>query len=191
MFMCFFLAMVLIALCVALPYSQVKETSTKETAFDAVTRATPKAELYFKLGIGLLSDVSTYDALTFDPRVKEYGEISYKLARQSRIRVRIVLRRQANMVIRTLVDMEERPAGRHVEKWDSKDQSGNLVDNTKCFFVIQADPPPHDQHPRERCKELRVDLLLSEPRGDRRNKLPVRLELGAPPSPWMLREVSG
>ncbi|UCG59479.1 MAG: hypothetical protein JSU70_08190, partial [Phycisphaerales bacterium] len=104
---------------------------------NAVTEATPIA----LLSPVRVTEISTFGALSFDPKEKEFGEISYKLSRPAWIRIRIVLRNDEQLVLRTLVDWSKREAGKHVETWDGRDAAGHPINKTRfpCFITIDAD----------------------------------------------------
>lgn len=53
------------------------------------------------------------------------GEISYTLPEGANIRIRMGLN-QKGPLLRTLLDWEPREAGKHVEKWDFKDETGSV-----------------------------------------------------------------
>ncbi len=109
-----------------------------------------------------ISEISTFDALRFNPGEKPFGQISYKLSKRAWVRIRIALRADRRLVLRTLVDWSPREAGENIEKWDGRDSAGYLIDKTivPCFVVIDADSEAHRQHPRSLCKDLRVNLSL-------------------------------
>ncbi len=130
------------------------------TCLDAITMPTPgTCNLPVKI-----TEISTFDALTFDPEAKNSGTISYKLSKRAWVRVRILLRSDEQLVLRTLVDWSERKAGKHVETWDGRDAAGHLVDKARfpCFVAIDADSEIHRKHPRAMCKDLRLSLKLKD-----------------------------
>ncbi|MHC4633270.1 MAG: hypothetical protein ACYS9C_18655, partial [Planctomycetota bacterium] len=146
------------------------------TSLDAITMPTPGAR---KLPVKI-TEISTFDALTFDPKAKNSGKISYKLSKRAWVRARILLRSDEQLVLRTLVDWSERKAGKHVETWDGRDAAGHLVDKAKfpCFVAIDADSKIHRKHPRAICKDLRLGLKLKDsPPGPVSGKLGVKVAL--------------
>lgn len=106
----------------------------------------------------------TYEALHFDPSKQKYGRLSYRLSRDAWIRVQVVLRKDPNLLIRTLVDWEKQEAGIQTLFWEGRDSSGHLVDKSKypCMITIEADKEVHRTHDWSRCKELIVKLKLSK-----------------------------
>lgn len=129
-------------------------------SLDAITMPTPGA----RSAPVRITEISTFDALTFDPKQKNSGTISYKLSKQAWVRIRVLLRSDEQLVLRTLVDWSERKAGKHVETWDGRDAAGHLVDKARfpCFIVIDADSEIHRKHPRAICKDLRLRLKLKD-----------------------------
>lgn len=129
-----------------------------KSSVSAVTGATPIA-LRSPVQI---TEISTFDALHFDPKEKGFGEISYKLSRPAWIRIRIVLRSDEQLVLRTLADWSERQAGKHTETWDGRDVSGHVVDKARfpCFIMIEADSKKHQKHNHTLCKDLLLKLKL-------------------------------
>ena len=129
-------------------------------ALDAVTMPTPGT---LKAPVKI-TEISTFDALTFDPKAKNSGTISYKLSKRAWVRIRILLRSDEQLVLRTLVDWSERKAGMNVETWDGRDAAGHLVDKARfpCFVAIDADSQIHRKHPRAMCKDLRLSLKLKD-----------------------------
>jgi len=127
---------------------------------DAITMPTPGA---LKAPVKI-TEVSTFDALTFDPKVKNSGTITYTLSKQAWVRIRVLLRGDEQLVLRTLVDWSERKAGKNVETWDGRDAAGHLVDKEKfpCFIAIDADSQMHQKHSRQMCKDLRLRLKLKD-----------------------------
>jgi hypothetical protein len=130
------------------------------TSLDAITMPTPGA---LKAPVKI-TEISTFDALTFDPKAKKSGTISYKLSKRAWVRIRILLRSDEQLVLRTLVDWSERKAGKNVETWDGRDAAGHLVDKARfpCFIAIDADSQIHRKHPRAMCKDLRLSLKLKD-----------------------------
>jgi hypothetical protein len=130
------------------------------TSLDAITMPTPGA---LKAPVKI-TEISTFDALTFDPKAKNSGTISYNLSRRAWVRIRIILRSDEQLVLRTLVDWSERQAGKHVETWDGRDAAGHLIDKERfpCFVAIDADSQMHQKHPRAICKDLRLSLKLKD-----------------------------
>jgi hypothetical protein len=130
------------------------------TSLDAITMPTPGA---CKAPVKI-TEISTFDALTFDPKAKNSGKISYKLSKRAWVRLRVLLRSDEQVVLRTLVDWSERKAGKNVETWDGRDAAGHLVDKARfpCFVAIDADSQIHRKHPRAMCKDLRLGLKLKD-----------------------------
>lgn len=130
------------------------------TSLDAITMPTPGTR---KAPVKI-TEISAFDALTFDPKAKNSGTISYKLSKRAWVRIRILLRSDEQVVLRTLVDWSERKAGKHVETWDGRDAAGHLVDKARfpCFIAVEADSQIHQKHPRVICKDLRLSLKLKD-----------------------------
>ncbi len=130
------------------------------TSLDAITMPTPGT---LKAPVKI-TEISAFDALTFDPKAKNSGTISYKLSKRAWVRIRILLRSDEQVVLRTLVDWSERKAGKHIETWDGRDAAGHLVDKARfpCFIAIDADSQIHRKHLRAMCKDLRLNLKLKD-----------------------------
>jgi hypothetical protein len=127
-----------------------------------------------------ITEISTFDALTFDPSAKKSGTISYKLSKPAWVRIRILLRRDEQLVLRTLTDWSEREAGKQTETWDGRDAAGHLVDKAKfpCFIAIEADSEIHRKHERAMCRDLRLGLKLKDsPPGPVSGKVGVQVAL--------------
>lgn len=131
-----------------------------KSSVNAITGATPIA-LRSPVRV---TEIYTFDALTFDPKDKSSGVISYKLSKPAWIRIRIVLRGNEQVVLRTLVDWSKRQTGKHVERWDGKDESGHLIDKRTfpCFVKIEADSKVHQEHPRAICRDFRLNAKLKD-----------------------------
>ncbi|MFQ6096868.1 MAG: FlgD immunoglobulin-like domain containing protein [Armatimonadota bacterium] len=85
-------------------------------------------------------DVSNFSATgSFNPDQQETCTISYTLSDAGLVRIRIGA---DDMLLRTLIDWEQRSSGSHEESWDGRDQSGNLVDGGAYTIAIWAIPVP-------------------------------------------------
>ena len=109
-----------------------------------------------------ITEKSTYDALHFDPAKRRFGVISYKLSKPGWIRIRIVSRKNPDLLIRTLVDRRYKPAGKHTEKWDGMDESGNPVNPRKCLIIIEDIGYKHRKHDLRKCKDMDVKIITPE-----------------------------
>lgn len=76
----------------------------------------------------------------FRPGVGEIGAIRYHLSQPGIVRVYIRPKARRFLVVRNLVDWESREAGEHTVLWDGKDSRGNLLDPSRYFATIQAQP---------------------------------------------------
>ena len=132
----------------------------KMPSLDAITMATPRT-LSSPVRI---TEISTFDALTFNPDKKNSGTISYKLSKRAWVRIRILLRSDEQVVLRTLLDWSQRGLGKNSETWDGRDAAGHLINKARfpCFIVIDADSEIHRKHARALCKDLRLRLKLKD-----------------------------
>lgn len=130
---------------------------------DAVTRATPK-----RLAAPLeITNISTYDALHFDPTQQDFGILSYELSKPAWVRIRLIGRREKQLVLRTIVDWSQRPLGKNSEQWDGRDASGYWVNQERCpsLFLIDGDSAEHAVHDRDKCGDMR--LQITQPQRDK------------------------
>ena len=74
--------------------------------------------------------------------------------------MKVVLRSDPDLLIRTLLDWTYQDAGIQVLSWDGRDSSGYLVDKGRypCMILIEADKEIHRTHEHSRCKELKIQL---------------------------------
>ncbi len=153
--------MLLLPFCAALVSTCAPVESESEQLSQLLNIDTPDKG-YLNLPVRI-TDRSTAAALTFDPLQDEPATISYRLTRDGLIRVRVVWRRDPNLVLRTLLDWTHQDFGLHRVTWDGRDASGNLIDNRGAFVSFEGDDPRHLAHPVSECHELDVQLL--EPSG--------------------------
>ena len=123
---------------------------------DAVTHATPK-QLAAPLEI---TNISTYDALHFELAQQDFGILSYELSRPAWVRIRLVARRDKELVLRTLVNWSQRPLGKNIEQWDGRNASGYWVDQKQCpsLFLIDGDSAEHAAHDRNKCGDILLQI---------------------------------
>ena len=84
------------------------------------------------------------------PEKGESGTIRYTLSAPARVRIRIVDSDTPGIILRTLLDWEERPEGEQVEPWDGKDQHGQPVNPRRVSVLVVAEPRPQDLDQTER-----------------------------------------
>jgi len=108
---------------------------------------------------------STYEALTFDPRIGKPATISYGLTKAGVIRLRIVRRDNPGLLLLTLQDWTEQEFGRHEAKWDGRDASGNIIDNKKVLIIFdakdQAFEGKHQEHDARRCYDPKLIIEIT------------------------------
>ena len=68
------------------------------------------------------------------------GYIVYELSEAAKVRIRINIKGNAQAVVRTLIDWEERPAGLNEEVWDGKDSAGNPIDLENFMITVKLKP---------------------------------------------------
>ena len=112
---------------------------------------------YLRMPVRIL-ERSTHEALTFDATKQKSATISYKLTKPARMRLRVVRKDQRDLVLRTLLDWEPQKLGKNEVRWDGRDASGNIIDNTKCLIVFEGDDTPHIKHERDKCHELALKI---------------------------------
>jgi hypothetical protein len=120
---------------------------------DALTTATP-GRLLESLEI---TDISTNDALGFDPARGAFAPFSYKLSKPAWVRIRLVSRSDERLVLRTLEDWSARKIGKNVERWDGFDASGNRF-GPPCRIKIEGVSAFHEAHGWERCGDPRLAI---------------------------------
>jgi hypothetical protein len=105
---------------------------------------------------------STYEVTEFDPNQGKPATISYRLNKAGCIRIRIVHRKQMNLVIKTLQDWTKQPFGNYELKWNGRDSSGNIVDNRPLFVLFQAQDQianrHHQNHDARACRDSLVTV---------------------------------
>jgi flagellar hook assembly protein FlgD len=76
---------------------------------------------------------------------KETGDISYLLPKASRVRIRMGIQ-DGGPLLRTLIDWEPKLSGEQKEKWDGKDESGNmlLLQSPDLLLKFYAYALPHN-----------------------------------------------
>ncbi len=139
---------------------------------DAATRATPH-----RLAAPLeITDISTYEALHFDRTRQDYGILSYELSKTAWIRIRIVSRRDSNLVLATLADWTKRDLGTNIEKWNGRDASGYWInqDQCPCIFTIDGDSPEHAAHDKDKCCDMPLQIAAPRPDTSIRGKVGIR-----------------
>lgn len=124
---------------------------------DTITSAT-KAQMH----PCQITERFTYEALHFDPLKQKYGRLSYRLSRDAWVRVQVILRKDPNLLIRTIIDWTNQKSGTHTLFWDGRDSSGYLIDKSKhpCMIKIEADKEIHRTHNWSRCNPLKIKLKL-------------------------------
>jgi len=112
-------------------------------------------------------------------------EIRYTLDAPARVRLRLVDRDSPGVILRTLLEWEERAAGLQVERWDGLDAHGEVANPRAISLALVAEPalaagpgqaqmwdrqallalrlPEHKHwtHDPERCRDL--DVTLTSP----------------------------
>ncbi|MFC2122739.1 FlgD immunoglobulin-like domain containing protein [Bacteroidota bacterium] len=86
-----------------------------------------------------ITDTEAVTAFNFNPFIGEKGTISYTLAEEAKVRVRLVDRDDPELVHRVLISYEQQEPGVHNVEWDGKDASGNYLDPTKVRVHIQGE----------------------------------------------------
>jgi hypothetical protein len=104
---------------------------------------------------------STYEVTAFDPTLGKPATISYSLNKAGCIRIRIVHRKQTNLVVRTIQDWTQQPFGKYELKWDGRDSSGNIVDNKPLFVLFQAQDQIVNRHHQKHDPRICRDSLVS------------------------------
>ena len=140
---------------------------------DAVTRATPK-----RLAAPLqITDISTYEALHFDPTRRKSGTFGYQLSKPAWVRIRLVARQDRQLVLRTLMDWSPRDLGKNTGVWDGRDASGLWVDRRQypCRFVIEGNDAEHEAHDREKCGDMALRITRPRAGAAVRGRVAVRL----------------
>lgn len=91
---------------------------------------------------------TSYDAKT--------GEVAYALAEPALVRIRIGIP-EGGPLLRHLLDWEYRDAGRHVEVWDKKDDTGQIdfSQMNNAFIVVACIAPGEKQDSREENSVIR------------------------------------
>ncbi len=138
----------------------LEEKSTSRTnKADTITSATRAQMLPCQI-----TERFTYDALHFAPSKQKFGRLSYRISRDAWVRVQVVLRKDPDLLIRTLIDWKKQEAGTHILFWDGRDSSGHLVDKSKypCMIVMEADKEIHRTHDWSRCIEMKIKLRLTK-----------------------------
>ena len=85
-------------------------------------------------------DVTNFTATGWFHPPGETCTISYTLSDDALVRIRIGF--GGMILLRTLVDWENRSAGSHQETWDGRDESGNLVNEGGYLIAIWANAMP-------------------------------------------------
>ena len=105
---------------------------------------------------------STYEAITFDPSKGKPAKISYKINKFGCIRIRIVLKQNPNLLIRTLQDWTDQNFGKYELEWDGCDASRNIVNNKRMFVLFEANDQGkglhHQDHDENICRDLLLDI---------------------------------
>ncbi|MBI5575763.1 MAG: hypothetical protein HY896_05310 [Deltaproteobacteria bacterium] len=113
---------------------------------------------------------STYEATTFDPALGKPAAISYRLNKAGCIRIRIVHRNRADMLIRTLQDWTRQEFGKYSILWDGRDSSGNIVDNRQILVLFESKDKDnglrHRDHEESGCRDPMLSVR-TDPAPDR------------------------
>ncbi len=104
----------------------------------------------------ILTDLDVMEAYTFDPSKGEVASIRYRMTAQGKVRIRICGKGQPHLIHRTLVHWGQRKPGAHVEKWDGKDASGNVLNPRKCSIKLKVEPDTLQIAP-ERAEQILND----------------------------------
>jgi hypothetical protein len=129
--------------------------------YDAMTSATrltpPEDRGYLGYPVRIMNK-STYNAYQFDPAAGKPATISYSVSRSGWVRVRLVRRDDAGIVLRTMQNWKLSHYGQTYQlEWDGNDASGNPVDRQKMFVAFEARDSAHDKihrgHSMESCRD--------------------------------------
>lgn len=98
-------------------------------------------------------DVDMTEVFTFRPELGEIAHLRYRLLEPARIQIRVKDARTRELYLATLLNWELREPGEHVETWDGRDYSGQVIemsDATITFIARKAGemPPLMEVDPR-------------------------------------------
>lgn len=79
-------------------------------------------------------------AFSFDPAKGEKGVITYTIPEPARISIKVLMAGTRELFLNTILNWEDREAGTHTETWDGRDYSGNIIDLSRAFIVIEGEP---------------------------------------------------
>lgn len=94
-----------------------------------------------------LTDVDLSRAFLFRPEAGETAELSYRLAEPARVLIRVQDADTRELFLATILNWDVKPAGEHVEIWDGRDYSGNIIDMSDAMITLVAQKAEHKLPP--------------------------------------------
>ncbi len=109
---------------------------------------------------------------TFDPKKKEKGKITFTLTAPGMVRVFVRPKERRFILLRTIINWEDKKPGTYEVFWDGYDANGNLLDPGKYRISIQAQPLRHSvddkELPWDPDPHLKEENILYFPAKDKR-----------------------
>ncbi len=90
-----------------------------------------------------LQDVDLSQAFYFDAESGETAALRYRLTAPARVLLRVRDAETRELYLATILNWEPRTAGAHVEIWDGRDYSGNVVDMSRATITLIAQNADH------------------------------------------------
>jgi len=115
---------------------QPRPSSSVSEPLDAITGATR-----LRGDRARALDRQTSQALESPCPSKPPAEVSFYLTKSAWVRVRVLDRRRAGIIYRTLWSWRERSKGRQRIGWDGRDESGRCFDKSHAFVEISLAEP--------------------------------------------------
>lgn len=130
---------------------------------DRMTFKPPEDAGYLAHPLAIM-DRRTHEAYSFDPRTDRRARISYTVSKSGSVRIRLVLRENKALLLRTLQDWRPSRYGpEYVTEWDGRDASGRLLDNRRVFVLFEANDQKgaktHGGHAVEACRDPALKIV--------------------------------
>lgn len=84
-------------------------------------------------------DVNVTEAFLFKPQEGKPCKLTYRLVEPARVSIRIKKKETRELYLATIVGWAVRQKGRHEERWDGRDYSGNFVDMSEATLSVVAE----------------------------------------------------